>query len=209
MLQVRANAITTLEEEHLDALGGSIRSIAAAKAGIVHPGTLAVIGSQDHKDADGALQDALTKIPSIQSVWVPRNALVDCGVRSEGNGCLRQSATAGPPLLPTLGASPLSLSMVGSHNVLNAATAATVLAEMASQGSVNISQEAIRTGLERAQMPGRFDIRWKESPGGTSCTVASCISRVERTFSTWPELGIQALCTRLMTGFVQVHTGYA
>ena len=170
---MRATAITTLEEEHLDALGGSIHTIAAAKAGIVHPGTLAVIGSQQHKDANAALQDALSKIPAVQPVWVSRKALVDCGMHLDASGGIMQIATAGSPLLPTLGEAPLSLSMVGSHNVLNAATAATILAEMGAQGCVHVPQQALRLGLQRAQMPGRFDIRWRTFPGATLCSLAS------------------------------------
>lgn len=166
-LQVRATVITTLEEEHLDALGGSLQSIAVAKAGIVHPGTLVVIGSQPRTDAVSALQAALKTIPGVRPVWVSQNALVDQGLQIEGTDGTKQRAAASSVLVPSLGASPLHLSMLGSHNVLNAGTTATAVAEMVSEGSVGVSQEALRTGLERAQLLGRFDIRWRSSPGET------------------------------------------
>ena len=165
-MQVRATVITTLEEEHLDALGGSLQSIAAAKAGIIHRGTLAVVGPQSRRDAVNALQIALQTIPEVRPVWVSQSALVDQGLQGEDPGDTKQVATAGPSLLPALGASPLHLSMLGGHNVLNASTAATAVSEMVAEGSVGVSQECLRTGLQRARLPGRFDIHWRSSQRG-------------------------------------------
>ena len=165
-MQVRATVITALEEEHLDALGGSLQSIAAAKAGIVHPGTLVVIAPQARMDAVGALQTALHGIPGVKPVWVSQSALIHQGLQGEGDpGGTKQVSTAGSALLPALGESPLHLSMLGRHNVLNASTVATTVSAMVTEGSVGVPQACLRTGLEKARLPGRFDIRWRPSQG--------------------------------------------
>jgi hypothetical protein len=59
VMQVRATVITAVEEEHLEALGGSIESIVAAKAGIVKPGGCVIVAPQPLHRAAQALQVAL------------------------------------------------------------------------------------------------------------------------------------------------------
>ena len=64
--QVMMNVITTLEYEHVQALGGTLASIAAAKAGIVKPGGTVVVAAQHVHGASAALQDALEHVgPSV------------------------------------------------------------------------------------------------------------------------------------------------
>jgi hypothetical protein len=60
--QVALTVITALELEHLSALGGSLKSIAAAKAGIVKPGGVVVVARQRWPGADAALRRALEDI---------------------------------------------------------------------------------------------------------------------------------------------------
>jgi hypothetical protein len=80
-MQVKATVITALDEEHMEALGGSLQSIAAAKAGIIQPSTLAVIAPQPRQDAQHALQNVITSMPNVKTVWISPSAFSDAGVQ--------------------------------------------------------------------------------------------------------------------------------
>lgn len=58
-MQVALTVVTALEEEHLQALGGSLESIAAAKAGIVQPGGTVLLARQPFPGAAEALERSL------------------------------------------------------------------------------------------------------------------------------------------------------
>ena len=76
--QVMMNVITTLEYEHVQALGGTLASIAAAKAGIVKPGGTVVVAAQHVQGASVALQDALAQVAPSVCVHASQSA-AKCG----------------------------------------------------------------------------------------------------------------------------------
>jgi hypothetical protein len=51
--QMQAAVLTAVGLDHVDALGGSLESIAAAKAGIMKPGVPVVVGPQDSSTGSG------------------------------------------------------------------------------------------------------------------------------------------------------------
>lgn len=55
--------------EHVEALGGNIQSIAAAKAGIMKPGRPVVVGRQQHPEALKVLEDTAQRLacPFVQA----------------------------------------------------------------------------------------------------------------------------------------------
>lgn len=87
---MKATLITALEREHLAALGGSIESIALAKAGIVHPAGLAVVSPQPLQEAQAALKAAFQQLHTVQTSWVTPRALEDAGICLDGAASLHQ-----------------------------------------------------------------------------------------------------------------------
>lgn len=70
--------ITSLEYEHVAALGGSLQSIAAAKAGIVKPDGVVVVAPQHTAGASDALHAALEQIGPATCEHVSQS-VVTCG----------------------------------------------------------------------------------------------------------------------------------
>ena len=56
--------------EHVEALGGTIESIAAAKAGIIKHGRPVVIGSQQHSEALSVVLDQAASVGS-EALYAP------------------------------------------------------------------------------------------------------------------------------------------
>lgn len=61
-MQVKACVLTAMERDHMDALGGSIESIALAKAGIFKPGGLAVLARQPFPEAQAVALEHAARI---------------------------------------------------------------------------------------------------------------------------------------------------
>ena len=81
-LQVALTVITALELEHVDTLGGSLQSIARAKAGIVKAGGAVVVAEQAFPGARAALAAALQAAGAGSVTWVSGDA-APCGTRGE------------------------------------------------------------------------------------------------------------------------------
>lgn len=79
-MQVKVTIITALEREHVAALGGSIESIANAKAGIVHAGGHVVVSQQPLPEARQALMTALAQVQNVKISWARSSALSDDGL---------------------------------------------------------------------------------------------------------------------------------
>lgn len=127
-------AITPIAMDHEEYLGDSLADIASEKAAIIRPGVTAVVAPQT--DAARAV--------------ITRRA-IEVGVKprfvSDANQQLYQD---------------FQLGLKGRHQAANAAVAV-ALAESLRDHGFDISEDAIRSGLQNARHPGRLEL-WDTQP---------------------------------------------
>jgi dihydrofolate synthase/folylpolyglutamate synthase len=141
-------AVTTINLEHTDILGGTVEEIAAEKAGIIRPGSTVVVGPQRHAPAREVIRqsaaDARCRIMDVAESYSWRRASHDMDgqtFRLEGPG----------------GDRGLRLPLLGEHQLENASTAVACVAALPQPG-VAIGDEAIESGLASVYWPGRMEI---------------------------------------------------
>ncbi|KAL5813170.1 hypothetical protein ACOSQ3_028120 [Xanthoceras sorbifolium] len=150
--------ITTIGEEHMAALGGSLESIAVAKSGIIKHGRPLVLGGLFLPHIERILRDKALSMSS------PVVSTSDAGIKSTIKGL---SMLNGRPcqscdvILEVERDFPMSielldvkLCMIGRHQLQNAATAACTALCLRDQGW-RMSDESIRSGLENTCLVGR------------------------------------------------------
>ncbi|XP_021277917.1 dihydrofolate synthetase [Herrania umbratica] len=156
--ELAASIITTIGEEHLAALGGSLESIAMAKAGIIKHGCPLILGGPFLPHIDCILRDKALSMSS------PIVSASDSGIRTaiKGVSTFKGRPSQSCDLMIQLDRdSPLSielcdlnLSMLGTHQLQNAVTAACTALCLRNQGW-KISNGSIRAGLENTCLQGR------------------------------------------------------
>ena len=160
--------LTSIGLEHVEALGGSIATIAEAKAGIIKQGRPVVVGRQHYDEAIKAITDRATSVSS-QPIFVSQGPIkVEAtgirdldGMSKDANGRVRSVAKEKITIQGLEGdSSSISIpcSFIGPHQRDNIATALTALTKMKAMGRDKISLDNIKLGLERAFLPGRFQV---------------------------------------------------
>ncbi|KAJ3701108.1 hypothetical protein LUZ61_004813 [Rhynchospora tenuis] len=160
--ELALSIITSIGKEHLEALGGSLQSIAMAKSGIIKEGRPVVIG--------GPLE------PDIELIIRERAQLLDSPVLSTchpGVNCsLKQYQVdyERPVQICDIGIKMqndmeidlrgLKLQMLGNHQLRNAVMATCAALCLRNQGLI-ISNESIRAGLEQTCLQGRMQFLTK------------------------------------------------
>ena len=143
------SVITNVGMDHMDYLGSDVVSIAKVKAGIIKPNSIVVTASEN-PDVIRVLRE------QAKAMGVPL-WLVGEDVRFESNwsGELEQEFD-----LIGLHAiySKIRLSLIGLHQLRNAATAVTVCEVLQSEYGVSIPREAVYTGLSEVVWPGRLEL---------------------------------------------------
>lgn len=138
----QVSVITTLDLEHTAVLGTTLPDIARAKAGIIKPGVPVVVGAQP----DGV-------IPTLREIAATCGSpMAVAGVDWSWSGTWRDFAVTGD--WGTFAG--LRTALPGAYQVSNAATAIAA-AWTLRQADIAISEEAVRTGLARVHLPGRFE----------------------------------------------------
>ena len=143
--------ITNVSLDHMDVLGPTVDRIAWNKAGIMKAGVPCVTGASDQA------QRVLSQ--EAQATGAP---LIDARSRVR----IHFTSVHGQRISLALGEtvySDLELSMLGRHQVENAAVALQAL-EVARQQGLPLSESAVREGLRSARWPGRFEVRDAEGP---------------------------------------------
>jgi dihydrofolate synthase/folylpolyglutamate synthase len=137
--------ITPIGLDHVEYLGGTVLDIASEKAGIIKPGSIAVIALQD---------------PDVAEVLLTRAVDVDASVVREGMefGVVSRSLAVGGQVV-TLKAlraeyAELFLPLFGEHQAHNAAVA---LAAVEAFVSGELDPDVVREGLALATSPGRLE----------------------------------------------------
>lgn len=165
-----ASVITSIGNDHAAALGGSLDSIVAAKFGIVKDDKPLVV-SQQHDPYVAQIIDRYTSRYDPSLVWkvAEEVKVVDMDVDMDQNHSRHQRVTfalsdrvknvfkLNDPVLK------VGMRLMGKHQADNAATAITATAATAANllGENRMREDAMKilSGLERAWLPGRFDVR--------------------------------------------------
>lgn len=169
--------------EHLAALGGTLESIALAKAGIIKDNRPVIVGPQ----RDSRVYDIIETVAAAKGA--PLIAVSRLMVKSK-TGILFTSTgrpyqfcdmTMHYPPGPELEASQkewklgnVRLHALGAHQQDNALTAVSAVLALRSQGW-QIPDSAIRIGLENTDIPGRFQVVGLESSKALGCLSARLI----------------------------------
>jgi dihydrofolate synthase/folylpolyglutamate synthase len=151
VIQPMVCGITNISMEHSDKLGNAIRSIAREKAGIIktgNPGCFVFSGKQDKEVMD-----------EIKTVCDEKHArLLEVGVdvkysitRSDENNVIFDLYG------PGYSYKGLRLRLIGGHQAQNASLAIGMVKSIEKNG-YTVSEEAVRSGLEKVSWPGRLQV---------------------------------------------------
>jgi dihydrofolate synthase/folylpolyglutamate synthase len=148
----KVSVITSLSYDHMAVLGNTLAKIAGEKAGIIKPGVPVV--SSPQKD------EALEVLERVASERNSSFTLVGNDVTFERiNSSLdRQSLRLSSFLFPS--SLELSIPLLGSHQIENAATAYTALRT----SGIPITDEAIQKGFSQVKWRARFEVLRRAPP---------------------------------------------
>lgn len=143
------SCITPISLEHTDKLGKTLSEIARQKAGVLRPQGTAVTAPQKEEAREviaGYCRLNNTKLWEVGKGIFSR--LLDFNKA-------RQRFSLMSPLGSLEG---LELPLLGDHQIINACTAVTASQLFAQKVGRNLSEEALRAGLQKVRWPGRFEI---------------------------------------------------
>ncbi|WP_156757774.1 bifunctional tetrahydrofolate synthase/dihydrofolate synthase [Actinokineospora pegani] len=145
----RVAVITPIGLDHQELLGPDVAAIAGEKAGIIKPGSIALLAEQDAE---------------VAAVLLERAAEVDATVARQGLefGVLRRDVAVGGQVLRLQGLGgvydEVFLPLHGEHQAKNAALAlAAVEAFLGAGAQKQLDVDAIREGFASAVVPGRLE----------------------------------------------------
>lgn len=148
-----AVAITSIDRDHEQQLGGTLEAIAAEKAGIIKPGAPVVIGPL----APGP-REVVARIAAERGArLVPAHDGIAAVVEEEAGTCLLRVTT------PVRGYGPVRLGLPGRHQADNAIVAVRLLEILETLG-LRVGAHAVATGLADVSWPGRLE--WIETAEG-------------------------------------------
>lgn len=139
-------AVTNIGLDHREFLGDTIESIAAEKAAIIKPGSLAVTGAHG-----AALRVIRARADSLRvPLTVTEPPLVET---MDPGGLVLRDAHLGR----------LDLPLLGRHQAENAGVALGIVAALGQCGVATVPDDAIRSGLASTRWPGRSE--WLTTDG--------------------------------------------
>lgn len=149
------SVITRIGLDHCEQLGDTIEAIAGEKAGIVKPGRPVVCGTMPDDARDVIRQTAARQrcafLNAAEEIGVTRTSMSLEGLTVRITTPARDMGSVHVPL-------------AGIYQVENIATAVAAVETVAQQLDVELSDDAIRTGLARVCWPGRFQLAVKDPP---------------------------------------------
>ncbi|XP_020251466.1 dihydrofolate synthetase isoform X2 [Asparagus officinalis] len=156
--ELAASVITSIGEEHLAALGGSLESIAVAKSGIIKHGCPVVIGGPFESHVEHIIRDKAHSMnsPVVSACDPGIKSAIKCFSREDGDpyqtSDIRIQGRENLEMFVDL--PDVKLRMLGNHQLQNAVTATCTALCLRNQG-FKISDKSIRAGLEQTTLPGR------------------------------------------------------
>ena len=148
ILEPLVSAITPISYEHTDKLGNTLSEIAAEKAGIVKENSVCVVAPQE--------KESLKTIANICSQRRSKMILVGKDIKFKEIGFTDSVETF--TVSGISGDYPrLEMSLLGSHQIVNAATAIGAVEALHFSG-IDIDREAVKRGVGSAKWPGRLEV---------------------------------------------------
>ena len=140
--------ITSISYDHTDRLGNTLAEIASEKAGIIKDGC-PVVTSAEADEALTVIEQAAAEHGSMY--FETRN--LPCLITAETFGGSKFDIDIQGVTFKNL-----EISMIGRHQVKNAAAAVAALCILEENGDIRLPNEALRAGLKKAKQIGRFEI---------------------------------------------------
>jgi dihydrofolate synthase/folylpolyglutamate synthase len=147
----KVSVISSISYDHTLLLGTTLTQIAGEKAGIIKPGVPVVASPQEEESRQ--VIERIAQERSSPLLQVGRDILFENISRSLKGQTIRIWSPTGNPSTPMI----LSIPLLGSHQMVNAATAYAAL-EICRQQGLHITQDAIKRGFANVFWPGRFEI---------------------------------------------------
>jgi dihydrofolate synthase/folylpolyglutamate synthase len=150
LVEPLVSVITGVNFDHVVTLGGTLAEIAWHKAGIIKKGIPAVTAASQPEvlevlRTECERQGALLLQVGKDTRYEVRRLNLDGGFFDfYGIGETRWQN--------------IHVAMLGEHQIANAATALTALQALRRFGRIDVSEQAVRAGLEQARFPGRLEI---------------------------------------------------
>ncbi|MFC1991266.1 bifunctional folylpolyglutamate synthase/dihydrofolate synthase [Chloroflexota bacterium] len=147
VVQPEVCIITSISLEHTEVLGNTLTEIATEKAGIIKPGSVAVISPQAdevNKVIEDACRDSRVELIKVGS---------DVTWQSLDFDTNRQSLK----VKGRLDSYELSIPLLGQYQLDNATTAVAALEILGKKG-FNVSRDSITVGLAQVNWPGRLQV---------------------------------------------------
>ena len=141
------SVITSISYDHTDRLGNTLAEIASEKAGIIKDGC-PVVTSAEADEALAVIEQAAAEHGSMY--FETRN--LPCLITAETFGGSKFDIDIQGVTFKNL-----EISMIGRHQVKNAAVAA-ALCILEENGDIRLPNKALRAGLKKAKQIGRFEI---------------------------------------------------
>ncbi|MCL2350498.1 MAG: bifunctional folylpolyglutamate synthase/dihydrofolate synthase [Defluviitaleaceae bacterium] len=138
-----AAILTAIGLDHMEYLGNDIKSIAAEKAGIVKKGGICISQPQA-PEAEAVIREKCFDVGSRMQ-FIDKNDIKPIFFSRTGTR------------FDYADVRDLSLSLLGKHQLLNAASAIETAKALSAAGW-EISNKALRNGLAKAKWPGRFEV---------------------------------------------------
>ena len=136
--------ITGIAFDHISLLGNTIHSIAAEKAGIIKPGRTIIFGGK----TTGSACRTISAVAQLRNAPVYRVDRSTCKVKEYALSGTRFDYEEYEDL---------ELSLLGTYQPFNAATVLTAINHLRGEG-LEISEEAVRTGLKKVRWQARFEL---------------------------------------------------
>ena len=141
-------AVTPLSYEHVDRLGNTLEEIATEKCGIIKSGSICVSAPQE-KEALKVIEKTCAE-RGVRLILAGRDIVFEEKSSDEKGESFSVSGVSGEYSI-------LKTRLIGSHQMVNAATAIGVIEALKSL-RINIPPEAVRKGIEEARWDGRLEI---------------------------------------------------
>src|SRR5262249_30802129 len=139
---------TPISLEHTKILGATPREIAVSKSGIITRGCVAVLAPQKDSGVKDVIADRCKAVGAELVDVATRYKIAEVDGDDQGQNFVLNSPSASMPL---------AISMLGYHQIENAATAVAAFDALGSRG-VRICKSAVQAGLAAVKVPGRFEV---------------------------------------------------
>jgi dihydrofolate synthase/folylpolyglutamate synthase len=148
ILSPLVSVITPISFDHTDLLGSTLAGIAVEKAGIIKEGSVCVSAPQE-EEALGVIEKACLE-RGANLVLVGREIVFDKVKTDDEGGAFDLKGLFGEY-------TDLRIRLMGSHQIVNAATAVGAVEAMRFSGT-SVGSEAVKRGLASTRWPGRCEL---------------------------------------------------